>query len=67
MAKRDELTVEVSAKLTVSDETANRCMSLLEMWLDDNPDKTIVCDIVPCNDVMRHRFRIERIRQDVEE
>ena len=53
MAKRDELTGEVTAKLTVSDETANRCMTLREMWMDDNPDKTIVCDFVPCKDMKR--------------
>lgn len=67
MAKFDELTVEVAAKLTVSDETAKRCMALLEMWMDDNPDKNIVCDIVPCKDMKRRRLRIERLRQEVEE
>ena len=65
MAKCDELTVEVTAKLTVSDETAKRCMALLEMWMDDNPDKNIVCDIVPCKDMKRRRLRIERLRQEV--
>lgn len=67
MAKFDELTVEVAAKLTVSDETAKRCMALLEMWTDDNQDKNIVCDIVPCKDMKRRRLRIERLRQEVEE
>lgn len=65
MAKFDELTVEVAAKLTVSDETAKRCMALLEMWMDDNPDKKIVCDLVPCKDMKRRRLRIERLRQEV--
>lgn len=67
MAKLDELTIEVAAKLTVSDETAKRCMALLEMWMDDNPDKNIVCDIVPCKDMKLRRLRIERLRQEVEE
>lgn len=61
MAKTDELTVDVVAKLTVSDETAKRCMALLEMYMDDNPDSYIVCDIVEHNGVMRHRLRIERL------
>lgn len=65
MAKFDELTVEVAAKLTVSDETAKRCMALLEMWMDDNPDKNIVCDLVPCKDMKRRRLRIEHLRQEV--
>ncbi len=60
MDKIDELTVEVTAKLTVSDETAKRCMTLLEMWMDDNPERSIVCDLVPCQDMMRHKLRIER-------
>lgn len=65
MAKRDELTIEVATKLTVSDETANRCMALLEMWMHDNPDKNIVCDL--SKDMKRRRLRIERLRQEVEE
>ena len=64
MANTDELTVEVTAKLTVSDETAKRCMALLEMWMDDNPDKNIVCDLVPCNGMMRHKLHIEKFRQE---
>lgn len=67
MAKCDELTIEVAAKLTVSDETAKRCMALLETWMDDNPDKNIVCDIVPCKDMKRRRLRIEQLRQEVSE
>lgn len=67
MTKVDELTVEVTAKLTVSDETAKRCMVLLEMWMDDNPDKNIVCDLVTHNGTTRHKLRIERSRQGVSE
>lgn len=67
MAKTDELTVDVVAKLTVSDETAKRCMALLEMWMDDNQDRSIVCDLVEHNGVMRHRLRIERLRQEGDE
>lgn len=35
------LTVEVETKLTVSDESAERCLKILEMWQEDNPDKFI--------------------------
>lgn len=65
MANVDELTVEVTTKLTVSDETVKRCMALLEMWMGDNPGKIIVCDIVPCKDKMRRRLHIEQLRQEV--
>lgn len=37
----DRLTVEVTAKLVVPDETIDRCLRLLEMWQEDNPDKYI--------------------------
>ena len=41
MANLKDLTVTVNANLTVSDETAERCLRLLEMWQNDNPDKRI--------------------------
>ena len=34
--------VNVAARITVSDEMAERCLRILEMWQDDNPDKMIV-------------------------
>lgn len=37
----DRLTVDVIARLTVPDETIDRCLRLLEMWQEDNPDKYI--------------------------
>ena len=37
----DRLTVDVTARLTVPDETIDRCLRLLEMWQEDNPDKYI--------------------------
>ena len=67
MAKTNELTVDVTTKLTVSDETAKRCMILLEMWMDDNPYSYIVCDIVANDGAMCHRLRIERLRQEDDE
>lgn len=42
MAKKIDLTIDVDARLTVSDETAERCLRLLEMWQDDNPGKRIL-------------------------
>ena len=41
MAKVDKLTVDVTARLIVPDETAERCCRLLEMWLTDHPDAYI--------------------------
>lgn len=42
MAKADEITVEV--KVNIPNKTVARCMRIIEMWLDDNPSWTIVCD-----------------------
>lgn len=39
--KIDALSIEVNAKLTIPDETVERCLKLVEMWLNDNPDKRI--------------------------
>lgn len=39
--KLDELTVDVTARLTVSDETADRCLRLLEMWQIDHPEQRL--------------------------
>ena len=38
------LSVTVSANITVSDSTAERCLRLLEMWQEDNPDSRILCE-----------------------
>ena len=39
--KIDEINVEVSAEMRISDETVNRCLKLIQWWLNDNPDKMI--------------------------
>lgn len=37
----DRLTIDVNARISVPDETIDRCLRLLEMWQEDNPDKYI--------------------------
>lgn len=37
-----ELTVDVTARLTVSDEMADRCLTLLEWWAKDHPEQNIM-------------------------
>lgn len=58
--KAEELTVEVKAKLTVSDETAERCLRLLEMWWNDNPDADIIKEIEKEKDGITYKLRIVR-------
>lgn len=59
MAKR-QLSVEVDAKLTVSNETAERCLKLLEMWQADHPDLFIVGEKLFSESGRRIVFRIKR-------
>lgn len=37
----NEITIDVNANITVPDKTIERCLKLLEMWQEDNPDKYI--------------------------
>lgn len=37
-----EITVKVNTEISVSDETAECCLKLLEMWQRNNPEKEII-------------------------
>lgn len=41
MAKLDTLTVHVNVKMEIPEETVKGCLCIVEMWLNDNPDKCI--------------------------
>ena len=41
MKEIDSLTVKIGCKIEVSDQTAENCLKLLEIWQNDNPDKFI--------------------------
>ena len=38
------VTVDVDVNISVSDKTLNRVLNILDQWLEDNPDKTIVIE-----------------------
>lgn len=42
MTKFEGIRIEMG--VTISEETVQRCLNLLRMWLEDNPDKTILVD-----------------------
>ena len=80
MAKKTDLVVDVDARLTVSDETAERCLRLLEMWQDDNPGKMIqqerrrdgstrfwIYDAAGAEDYVAARARSSQQPRDVDE
>ena len=56
--KIDEITVEVNAEMRISEETVNRCLKLIQWWLNDNPDKRIVGCIRNANGKVE-KLRIE--------
>jgi len=57
MAKATEITVGV--RVNIPDETICRCLRVLEMWMDDNPDKNIIVEQVNGIDRIHHRIHIE--------
>lgn len=64
MAKLKDLTIDVTASLTVSDDMAERCLRLLEMWQADNPEKKIEGEWLTDNKV---EFRIVPFREPPKE
>lgn len=40
----NDVRISVTANITVTDEMAERCLRLLEIWQDDNADKFIICE-----------------------
>lgn len=66
MMKAEKLEIPIYAELTVTDETADRCLRILEMWMDDHPHETIICDLVPTQEGHRHRFRREELHAQAE-
>lgn len=42
--EKSNITVAVTAKMEIPEETARRCMALLNMYLDDHPELDIQCE-----------------------
>lgn len=53
--KIDSLTFDVSARLTVSDETADRCLKLLEWWQNDHSEQRIMATTNPDGSIHLYR------------
>lgn len=56
--KPQEITVNVNVE--IPDETAERCLRVLNMWLEDNQDKRIIAEDRRTEHGVRTSFRIER-------
>lgn len=57
MAKATEITVDV--RVNIPDETICRCLRVLEMWMDDNPDKRIIVEQINGIDRIHHKIHVE--------
>ena len=60
MAKLQGLSIDIG--VTISEDTVQRCLTILNMWLTDNPNMTLAIeeDAIPREDGMRHRFVYQR-------
>lgn len=58
MAKFDEITVTVSAKLHVDRRTADACLKLLEIYMNDNADLHI--EYTRLEDGTEHYYFVRR-------
>lgn len=50
----------ISIGLEIPQETVDRCLRILEMYMDDNPDLTIACERISKEDGIRYKLRIMR-------
>lgn len=59
-----KLSIDVFTNLTITDETAEKCCRLLEMWMDEDPYRKVVCE---ARDESHWRLRLVRGREDGKE
>lgn len=64
MARVGKITVPVG--LEIPEETAERCLRILEIWLNDNPDTVICCEEVTTADGIYRRLFCKQTRKTVE-
>lgn len=60
----NDVRICVTANITVTDEMAERCLRLLEIWQDDNTDKKIIGEKLPDG---RTVFRIVTCEESADE
>lgn len=58
------LSIDIFANLIVSDETAEKCCRLLEMWMEDDPYRKVVCE---ARDESHWALRLVRRRENGKE
>lgn len=64
MARVGKITVPV--EIEIPEETAERCLRILEIWLNDNPDTAICCEEITTADGIYRRLFCKKTREAVE-
>lgn len=64
MARFGKITVQVGLEIT--QETAERCLRILEMWMTDNPCMSIQCDEIATADGIQRRLLFVKTREGAE-
>lgn len=54
----NETAITIGVNVIIPDETAKRCMRILEMWMDDHPDCKIECEKKDFGDHFEHKLTI---------
>ena len=65
IVKATKITVDLN--VTIPDETIYRCLRILEMWMDDNPSRDIIVEKVYTTEGIRHKVRISKNTEDMDE
>lgn len=56
MAAIDRMTIEIGATVGVKEEAVDRCLRILEWYLDDHPDKWLMAETTTADDKTRLRI-----------
>ena len=52
--------ITIGVNVAIPNETAERCMRILELWMDDNPDCILTCEQIDAGDRFKHKLTIKR-------
>lgn len=45
---------------TISDETIDKCLRVLEVWMDEHPECDVICDTKCIGERVEHKLTIKR-------
>lgn len=45
---------------TISDETIDKCLRVLEVWMNENPECDVICEVTYIGERAEHKLTIKR-------